>query len=359
MRISNNITENQYMTIIHGSMIAVGILSLAQEVSLKAYQQGWISVIIGGVYPLFIVVSACYIYKKMNYIDFFELNKKLYGNFLAYINISLFLIYLLFILSSVIGGFVNVLNSNIIRFINPYIIIATTVTIFIYSSIGGLSVIGRISEIMFYVGFLLISIFIFFITQGSIINMQPYVSSFKEIFSAVPSSLLTYTGVEISFIIIPFITTKKKLKKSSVLGVLSVVFIYVFTVFITIYYMGWETTSKINRPLIFMLSTLSIPVIEDLQVIFFFLWSTIILRLLTIYNFSNAYCLSKFLKIDYKKGCIICGVLAGALSFIFIPQYNRRMLTDAIVPYMVVGSLVWTIITLILVSFKQRGDKNC
>ena len=81
VKVNNKITEYQYLAIVHSAMIGVGILSLAQNVSSDAHQQGWISVLLGGVYPIVVVLAAAYIDKKMDYIDFWQINNKIYGKF--------------------------------------------------------------------------------------------------------------------------------------------------------------------------------------------------------------------------------------------------------------------------------------
>jgi len=83
MNISNKITENQYRSIVEGSMIAVGILTLSRGVSRSAYHEGWISIILGGIYPITVVLLATFISKKANGCSFEKINDKIYGKFLS------------------------------------------------------------------------------------------------------------------------------------------------------------------------------------------------------------------------------------------------------------------------------------
>ena len=79
----DKITQNQYIFIIIGSMIGIGILSLPSDVCKVAHQQGWISTLVGGLYPVFIVLTASIIDNKTNQASFLDINKKIYGKVLT------------------------------------------------------------------------------------------------------------------------------------------------------------------------------------------------------------------------------------------------------------------------------------
>lgn len=358
MNINNKITEHQYIALVHSSMIAVGILSLAQSVSSDAHQQGWISVLIGGTYPMIVVLTAAYIDKKMNHIDFWQINNKIYGKFLTYIITLIFFTIFMFLEIAILAGFSNVLHLTLISYIPRYITIVVVILLNIYSTINGLTEVGRLCEIFFYSMLGFIALMLFFIPRGSIGNLKPFISSFKDIISAIPASLFSYLGIELSYIIISFITNRRNTKKAGVIAVLTIIFIYTLNVFMTIYTLGWELTSKITVPLLYLVATVHLPVIESFTILMIFLWSSIIFKILTCDLFGSAYCLSKVLNTGYKKSCIICSILAGSLSYFFIPEYNRIKILDAFTPYLVVCGVLWGVVTSIIVVFKTRKNKN-
>lgn len=354
MNINNKITEHQYIALVHSAMIAVGILSLSQSVAGNAHQQGWISVLIGGVYPIIVVVAAAYIDKKMNHIDFWEINKKVYGKVLAYPIVLTFFASTLFFEISIISGFTNVLNLTIVNFIPNYIILILVSLLTVYSALYGLTNIGRLCELFFYLMIGFIVLMIFFVSRGDIRNIKPVISSFKDIIKALPATLYSYTGVELSYIFIAFITNRKNTKKAGIIAVFTIIGIYALNVFITIYSVGWELTSEVSYPLLYLVATVHLPLIENFTALLMFLWSSIIFRILVCHLFASSYCLSMIIKINYKKCCIICSILALSLSYFFIPEYNRVKIVEAITPYVVIVGLLWGVITSVLVYFKTK-----
>lgn len=354
MKVNNKITEHQYRAVVHSSMIAIGILSLAQNVSSDAHQQGWISVLIGGVYPMTVVLTAAYIDKRMKHIDFWQVNNKIYGKFLTYIIALIFFVMFIFFDTAIAAGFINAMHSSIVSYMPPYIILIVIILLNIYTAINGLTVVGRLCEIFFYLMIAFIALMLIFIPRGSIDNVKPFITSYKDIISAVPDTVYAYSGVEMSYIIIPFITNRRNTKKAGIIAALTIIIIYTLNVFMTIYTLGWELTSKLTYPLFYLVATIHLPVIENFTTLLMFLWSSIIFRIFTCYLFTSAYCLSKVLNTNYKKSCIICSILTLVLSNFMIPEYNRIKIVDAITPYLVVCGVLWGLVTSVFVFFKTR-----
>lgn len=358
MNISNKITENQYRSIVEGSMIAVEILTLSRGVSRSAYHEGWISVILGGIYPLIVVLLAAFISKKVNGCSFEKINDKIYGKFLSKIILVGFSAKFTFYGASILSGFTNVSKIVIIPFISPYVILAVLFFITLYTTINGLTLVGRLCELVSYLLILLVIMMNSLLFEGHIINVKPLFSSFKNIISAVPNSLFSYTGVEISYIIIHFITNKSNPKKAGLKAVLFIVFTYASNVFVIIYCLGWEITSKNSYPILFLASILEIPIIENLRTTLMVMWSFVIFRILACDFFAAAYSLSKAFNMKYKASLIITLILGLIGSVFMMPEYNRADILDKVTPYTMGFGILWGVITSIIIVIKNKKLSN-
>ncbi|PAB59135.1 GerAB/ArcD/ProY family transporter [Anaeromicrobium sediminis] len=354
----NKITQNQYIFIVVSTMIGVGILSMASGLCKTAHQQGWISALIGGLYPIFIVITAAIIGDKTNYTSFFHVNNKIYGKILSYIFTLIFFLYFLTIFVAVTSGFVDVLRQTITRFLSPIYIILPIFILIPLISMCGINMAGRICEFYFYITLPLIFIPLFLIARGSIINIKPIFSSFNEILKATPASFYVFTGCEISYLIISNISNKSNTKKAGIIAALITTGIYTFCVFITIYYLGWELTSRLEYPLLYLIQAMPIPIISNFTAVFLFLWSAIILKTLICMSFAVSYLLSKLVKIDYRKANFMFLPIALIYVFFMIPNYNRKAILDATIPYFFIFFSAWALITTILVSIKFKGSKK-
>lgn len=358
MGITNKITQNQYRSIVEASMVAMGILSLSREVSRNAYQDAWISVILGGIYPIIVVLSASFIDRKMNGHSFDKINNKIYGKFLSKIILISFFIKFTFYGATIISGFTNVVKIVFVPFISPYVIIAVLFSITLYTTINGLTLVGRLCEIVSYLLVILVIMMITFSLEGHMINVRPVFSSFKNIILAVPNSLYSYTGVELTYIVISFITNKTNPKKAGLQAVLFIIFTYTSNVFVVIYCLGWEIASKNSYPILYLSSTLEIPLIENLRTTLMIIWSFVVFRILACYLFASGYCLSKAFNMKYKLGVIITLILGTIGSIFMIPEYNRADILDKVSPYTMAFGALWGVITCAIIVMKNKKASN-
>lgn len=352
--ISHKITEKQYRAIVESSMIALGVLALPRGVSKYAYQEGWVAVVIGGIYPIIVVLLAAFIDKKMGGMRFEEVNNKIYGKFLSKIILVIFSMIFIFYWASIITGFSNVLHLVLVSFISPYVMIIIVVLLTLYASINGLTLIARFCEMIFYLIISFVIVMAAFLFRGNIANLMPFFSSFGNILSAVPESLYSYTGVELSYIVISFITNKRKPKKAGLYAVLLVMFLYTLSVTITTYSLGWEISSKNSYPTLYLASTVLIPLIENFRTTVMVVWSFVIFRILNCDIFGASYCLSKAFNINYKGGLVIALALSVFISLFMVPEYKRADIVGKFTPYAVLIGVLWGIITSIIIVYKEK-----
>lgn len=352
--VSNKITRFQYMFIIQASMIGLGILSLPSSVCDVAKQSGWIPTLISGVYPLFITFVGYTIHKKTKFLDFVQLNTKLYGKILSCFLCFVFFIYFMLQASFVIAGFANVLNFSTTKFLSPYSIIIITIFLTFLSTNEGLTNIGRLAEFLFPLTILLMILPLYFINKGDSTNLLPLISDYKLIFKALPDTFFSYSGVEICFFILPFLTNRNKINLFSTVGSLITITLYTIVVLITIYFCGFNLTSKLQYPLLYLIASSDIPVLSNFEPLFIFLWGAKIFLTVSISGFIVTHIFSQITKISYYKSCIVSFALIFILSFFFVPDYNRTFYAGILIPIMFIFVVIWSLISLLL-SFVRKG----
>jgi len=356
--VKNKITQNQYMFIVFSAMIGVGVLTMAFDLCKSAKQNGWIPISIGGLYPIFILITASIIDNKTDHASFWDYSNKIYGKKLSYVFAFIFLAYFLTIFAGVSAGFSHILTLSIMPFFKPMTIIIPCLILVTFISLSGLQMVGRISELYFYITLPLLLVAIFLIPTGSITNIKPIYFSLSEMSKTIPSTSYYFAGCEVGYFIISRISNNKNTKKAGIIASLIITFVYFINVIIVIYNLGWELTSRIEAPLLYLIQSIEIPIISNFLSIVIFFWSAIALRLLLIYDFISSEILSKVIKIDYKKANFIILAIVCIYAFFMTPEYNRKMIVNATMPYFVLFSIIWSLTTVILVSVKYRSSKE-
>lgn len=356
-KISNAITKNQYLFLVQGALIGIGILSVSSSISEKSHKSGWIVILIGGIYPLFIAIISSFIYKNLQYPNFYNMCEKIYGKILAKIFTTIFFVHYIILEASLLAGFANVLDSFLLFFIPYYFTIGITLIIVVISASNGLTNLGRLTEIFFYITLAILFILISFINEIRYNNIFPIVDGISPIIKAIPGSFDSYIGAEIIFFSIYWVTDKSKVLKAGVIGSLITIFIYALTTFITVGCLGWNLASRLEYPLIFLIGTRDFPVISNFEAIFIFLWSGIIMKTLACEQFVLGYCISEVINISYKKACIISIIPVFILTILLTPEFNRRAFLAKTLKYQVLFIIIWSIITLILSFIKKTGEE--
>ncbi|WMJ79930.1 GerAB/ArcD/ProY family transporter [Clostridium sp. MB40-C1] len=356
---NDKITQNQYTAIILSSFIGIGIVSLASETSRKAHQCSWISVLISGIFPLIILLISSYVDNKMNHEDFFYILKNLYGKFLGKIFLFMFFISAILLQCLVISGYIEVLKLSISEYIPLILILILLILISLYTVEKKLTVLGRLCEFSLYFTLPLLFIPLLYINMGNKTHLMPYFENINSIVSAIPSSLLAYSGAEISFFLFSYISNRKSTTKHNIFSAIIVTLIYTFITAITVYLFGWKLTSQIKYSLLFVFKLVQPAVFSDFTSFFMVIWSTSILITIAIEQFIMTYCISNIFNLDYKKAAYINSPIVLLLSYITI--ISNKFLVKILTPaysYMTILIFIWCILTLIFTFFKSKGDKN-
>ncbi|GFR34718.1 hypothetical protein TCEA9_05300 [Thermobrachium celere] len=152
----------------------------------------------------------------------------------------------------------------------------------------------------------------------------------------------------------PYVVNKKDFKKAGFISTAIIVFIYTFLTFICIYYLGYELTTKIYYPVFFIMETIEVSIISDFKVVFIFLWSGMILKIMACNHYVVSYTFSRLTRIPYKKSCIITWPFILMFAIFMIPEHGRNVFLGKSVPIIVFTVLTYSIITAIMVKIKGR-----
>lgn len=353
------LTVSQFAIIIFGSIVGVGILSLPNGVVKEAHQDGWISTLIGGIYPIYVVIIASYIGKKFSNDSILVLSKRYFGKILGSIFNLIFATYFIFIAAMIASYYTNLMRNYIVGFLTPFKIIAILFISVIYTVSRGLKVIGRISEISFYFTIILIMTTIVALRDANMVNVAPvFGSGVSSIANGAMKSVFSYAGAEIILLIYPFLKEKRKMLTSSLISVAIVIVIYVWCVFVTTYYLGPDIVVKNFWSLLLVMGCVTVTVINNYKYIFMTFWSLIAFKSISINGYASIYIIKDFArKIDVKKIYFLMYPLLVYLALKYGNEISRQSISENILPYYVIFNLLYMTSIALFIFFK-RGAKE-
>jgi spore germination protein (amino acid permease) len=351
------LTVSQFASIIFGCIVGVGILSLPNGVVKSAHQDGWISALIGGIYPLYIVIIASYISKKFPNDNILSLSKKYFGRMLGSIFNLIFATYFIFTAAMIASYYSNLMRSYIMGFLTSFKLLAIIFICIIYAVSKDLKVIGKICEITFLLTIALMLSSIKALQFSSVINITPvFGSGFSSIAKGVMESTFAYAGAEIVLLIYPFLKEKRKMLVVSLMSVTIVIAIYVWCVFITTYYLGPDIVNKSFWSFLLVTESISITIINNFRYIFMYVWTIIAFKSMSIYGYASIFIIKDFAyKIDKKKIYFLLYPLLLYLAINFGNEISRQNINTNVLPWYIIFNLLYISAIAVFVFFKGGG----
>ncbi|NFA60182.1 spore gernimation protein [Clostridium botulinum] len=333
MENNNVLTTNQAIAIIVGTMIGIGILSLPANLTKIAENDGWIGVVIGSLYPFYILLCAVLIFKDKSYynINIVEISKnyfgKVLGNIFSFVFTFQYFIYIIIATADIS----NLLRVHLVAFLEQYKLSIPILLISVYAASKGIKSLGRINQIIFYLAIPLILITFIAIKKGDILNIKPILGTpFSYILKASRETVYSFLGIEVIFLIVPLMKDKNKIKSSFFKSTLIVVIVYIWLSFISIYYMGPDVTKNLYWPTLSLAQTIYIPGISNFELVFMFLWISIVFQTIANQNYFFYYSLSSIFKkinpnilyiIVFISATIIVNILDSFIIFTKVNKY--------------------------------------
>ncbi|KEI85607.1 endospore germination permease [Clostridium botulinum] len=355
------LSTSQTTLMVAGSMIGIGILSLPANLTKVAHNDGWIGVIIGSLYPFYMVLCALIIFKDSSYqnTNIVEISKiyfgRFFGNLLAFIFTLQFLAYIIV----TTGNISNMLRVYLVLFLEQYKLAIPILLISVYTASKGIGALGRINEVIFYASIPLILLTALALKQGNILNIKPILGTpILTILKASIEPVYSFVGIEIIFLIVPLMKDKTKIKSSFLKATVIIVFLYIWLSFVSIYYLGADIAKNLYWPTLSIAETISIPGISNFKFVFMFLWSSIIFKTIANQNYFFHYSLSSIFKkinsnILYLLVFLFAAISVSRLdSFIFLKKIN-----EGISIFYLIFNLIF-ITTITAIKIIKNGGKN-
>lgn len=351
------LTPNQFTILLISAMSGVGSMYIPNAVIKYANQDGWISTILGSIYPLYMLLLANYIYKKFPKDNILVLSKKYLGSFLGSILNFIFITFFIFVLTSEFSGLSNIVIVYVVPFLKEYQIFLASLIPVVYIVYKGIKPIGKLCEVLFYTSIILIFILLGSLKYGNILNLMPvFGSGIINIIKASKETLFFYSGMETIFLIYPYFKDSDKFLKCGLASIFFVIFIYALSTFLAIYYLGPDVVSKFLWPVIQLSDSINISIINSFRYLFLSGFSLVIFRCLSIYYFSSSYGLSQLIKkVSLKKFSLILYPVTICLSLLYGTPVMRREYSGKIIALYTTFNLVYISLIAILISLK-KGD---
>ena len=353
----NLLTPNEVTFLLMGIMIDVSLAALPNDVIAVAKQDGWISALIGAIYPLYVALLAIYVSGKHPKENILALSKKYLGKNLGTVLNFLFLLSFFSYFPPIISNIGILIRTDAVPSLAPLKIYLVLFLIGVYAASKGIKVLGRICTITFWMLIGIIIPTIGILKVGSYLNISPiFGAGIVNILKGSLNSSYDYSLMELIFLIYPFINDSSKIKKSVFKAVGFTAIIYTWITFITIYYMGKDIIPKTIWSFFMVTSGVKLEVINNFRYVFIFFWLIIAIKSVAIINYVCVFISDDIKKIKSKKTIYV--VIAVVVIVLAKNYYGDIVALNEITKYTSPISIIYNFIYITLIAGLIRIKKG-
>lgn len=322
---NNQITLMQYIFLIHGVQMGVGVLTLPRELAEKAGTDGWIAIILSWLLSTLASLIIVQIMKKHPNGTLLDLLTHYFGKWVGKAGTILFGLYFALL--------AHVIFIREALFIQAWILPRTEVyvTILLLSipsyllAKKNINKLGRYAELVFFMTLWTVIIYLIPLKNAEWLNLLPVIKEgWTPIFKAVKTAIFSFIGFEIAFFLYPFLKKKEKASMGIVIAnSLSLLAFLTITLGAFAFFSPDEITVY-NEPTIAKLKVLEFRFIERLEIVFFsfylFVMSTTVVPLM----FLTVFCTTRLTgKKNHSRHLFWLLLIEGIYVIVFPPDLGQ------------------------------------
>ncbi|PFE15274.1 GerAB/ArcD/ProY family transporter [Bacillus cereus] len=327
---SSLISNRQFIFLIHGAQMGIGILQLPRLLAEKADMDGWISLISGWLMSVLASLIIVQIMKKNPHDTLLDLLTMYFGKWFGKIGAIALFLYFLFMSFVVIQKSILYIRVWIIPESTEYILmLLISVPIYIIAR-NGIKVIGRYAELIFFITIWIFLFYIFALKQSH--HWEHILPLFKNITQPIlntPSTAaMSFLGFEIIFLLYPFLEKKQDAARGIIIAnsITLILFLYI-TISCFVFFSPNEIT-QYNEPTLSMLKIIEFRFLERVEIIFLALYIFVVSTTWIPYIYCSTFCMSWLgVSRNYSKYLKFI-LLLFIVLFYFIPStlYQNALL---------------------------------
>lgn len=358
MKVKNRISSTDLFFIIVQTIIGIGLLSLPYEAYQTARGDGWIAVLLSGVFIHLIVLLLWMLCRKFPNLTLFDFSKIIVGRILGTIINILYIVYFLAVVCYIFIIFTDTLKRWIFPETPAWVLFFIGIVLLIYGSMCTIK--NIVSLFSFFFIFILVLIFITFLVYLDPSLDVRYIfpigsSGGWNILKGSYDIIISFIGYETLLIYFAFI--KRSQQVSALKGVLTAVtfitFYFTYITVISIMLVSPEEMLMTPKIVVHILSGIGMHVLSRLDLIFLSIWGPVVLMTIISYSFAAGMGISKVFHLHHKISLILFGVALFLISVIFY-YVEISVLQQWIKHFGLIFSIVIPIILLLIAIISKK-----
>ncbi|WP_179107314.1 GerAB/ArcD/ProY family transporter [Sediminibacillus massiliensis] len=270
----SKISRRQFFFILVQTQIGVGILALPYDLHLEAGQDGWISLILSGIFIQFVILTIWLTLEAFPGCDLFQIFTKMFGKWIGNLFNLIYYLYFVAVSALILMLFGRMIHLWILPN-TPFWLLASLLAVTcIYLISSGLVVMARIYTFVSFLLVIMLCLTLYIIPDIQLVYLLPIgEASIPQIGKGAHTAMIAMLGFISLFIVYPHVegTSRQKLKSAS----LANAFVTSFYLFITLMAFSYFSTAEIElvpQPVMFLLKSIEFYLIGRVDLFLISMW---------------------------------------------------------------------------------------
>ncbi|CDQ40767.1 MULTISPECIES: GerAB/ArcD/ProY family transporter [Virgibacillus] len=339
--------------------IGVGIMGVPRIIFEASGRDAWISVILAFLYIVLLLSVMFLILKPYDNADIFGIQIDIFGNWIGKLLGTIYIAYFVLNLFTVLITYIEVVTIFIFPDLNNFFMAILLVALILYSTIGGIRVIIGVCFLFFILSHWLVLLLAQPIWEMDWSHFQPmFQSSLTELLEGARQTAYTFSGIELLFLLYPFVQNKKSVKLPVYLGALwSALLVMAATVVVTGFFTPEEIKAR-EWSVLGLYKIQSFSFVERFDYIVVAEWMMVTLPNMILCSWAVIYGIKRLYKIPQKTTLYVLVSLLAIASIFTKEHYVIQALINfsAKLGFWII--YIYPFLLLILVYVKKRIFQN-
>ncbi|MGO4269146.1 endospore germination permease [Paenibacillus sp. TAF58] len=321
----NQISLKQYILIIFETQVGIGVLSLPRDLAKTAGTDGWISIILGWILSMLLSLVIIRIMERNPEYTLFELLSKYFGKWVGKGLAVAWILFAVYSAITIMFATIHILKIWIVPDIRNFILMILFIVPIYMITKQGIRVIGLFAEFVFMVTLWMPFMLLLTLKDIEWMYLLPIgKGGLYPVLSNVKSTVFSFLGFELAFILYPFLKDKKSASKGIVIANSLSMVIYLTTTIVCFVKFSPVEVTEYVYPVLNLLKVIRLPFLERLEIIGLSFYLFIIFMTIIPYLYTAALGTSQlFGKQDHRNVLRINMILWIVMSFFFIPTSSQ------------------------------------
>jgi len=345
--------------IIPSIQVGVGVLGAPRYIFAEARQDAWLSILIAFVYIIIVAWVMFIILNQYKNTDIFGIQVDIFGKWIGKLLGTIYIVFFAAELLSVLLTYVEIVQIFLYPTIPTLVMGLILMILVVYSVLGGIRVIVGVVFL-----FVLATPWVFIllydpITRMEILHFHPmFQASATDLLKGAKATAYTFLGLEMLFILYPFIENKKNAKLPVYLGLSVSALLVLVTTIISIGYYSPYGLDKMDWAVLSLFKSVSLAFLERFDYIIIAEWMMITVPTMIFLMWGVTHGLKRLYSIRQKKTVYVVAVLVLSISYFFKTDYSIQKFTDVVsmVGFWII--FVYPIVLLPIVLIKKQWKKR-